>query len=130
MNRLNDHLSSYNLLPANQSAYRAHHSTETAVLAIVNDITRSIDDGHLCARVLLDLSAAFDTIDHDIMLETLESRFSVTEGARLWLQSYLTQRSQVYCVGLEVSQPIPVEVWSSTGVSGRSSQFHLLHRRR
>ena len=109
VNRLNDHLSNYNLLPANQSAYRAHHSTETAVFAIVNDITRSIDDGHLCALVLLDLSAAFDTIDHDIMLETLESRFSVTEGARSWFQSYLTQRNQVYCVGLEVSQPIPLK---------------------
>ena len=106
MNRLNDHLSKYNLLPANQSAYRAHHSTETAVLAFVNDITRSIDDGHLCALVLLDLSAAFDTIDHDIMLETLESRFSLTEGARSWFQSYLTQ---VYCVGLEVSPPIPLK---------------------
>ena len=109
MNRLNDHLSSYNLLPANQSAYRAHHSTETAVLAIVIDVTRSIDDGHLCALVLLDLSAALDTIDHNIMLETLESRFSVTEEARSWFQSYLTQRNQVYCVGLEVSQPIPLK---------------------
>ena len=55
VSRLNEHLWRYNLLPPRQSAYRAHHSTETAVTAVVNDIAQSVDGGQLCALVLLDL---------------------------------------------------------------------------
>ena len=56
-----------------QSAYRAHHSTETAV----NEIAQSLDGGQLCALVLLDFSTAFDTINHQIFLDTMEKRFGV-----------------------------------------------------
>ena len=49
VSRLNEHLGRYNLLPSRQSAYRAHHSTETAVTAVVNEIAQSVDGGKLCA---------------------------------------------------------------------------------
>ena len=51
-------------LPRLQSAYRAHHSTETAVLKVMTDILRVLDTGNLAVLTLLDLSAAFDTVDH------------------------------------------------------------------
>ena len=55
------------LLPSRQSAYRAQHSTETAIIAVRDEIISAIDSGKVCALVLLDLSSAFDTVDHGIL---------------------------------------------------------------
>jgi hypothetical protein len=59
------------LIDYHQSAYRANHSTETGLLKVQNDILRAIDDGYGVYLVLLDLSAAFDTIDHTILIRRL-----------------------------------------------------------
>ena len=78
----NEHVEAYNLLPSRQSAYRACHSTITAVIDVYNRIVRNMDHGgHAGVLVLLDLSSAFDTVDHAILLEVLEKRFGVTEIA-------------------------------------------------
>ena len=77
-----------------QSAYKKHHSCETALLRVQNDILKSIDDKKCVVLLLLDLSAAFDTVDHKILLHRLRSRFGIKGKALLWLQSYLTDRSQ------------------------------------
>ena len=77
-----------------QSAYKKHHSCETALLRVQNDILKSIDDKQCVVLLLLDLSAAFDTIDHKILLHRLRSRFGIKGKALSWLQSYLTDRSQ------------------------------------
>ena len=61
----------FNLLPTRQSAYRPYHSTETAVLSVHNDLVYAIDNRYVSLLVLLDLSAAFDTVDHDILLSIL-----------------------------------------------------------
>ena len=58
-----------NLLPDLQSAYRAMHSTETAVLKVLSDILLALDSGNLLMLTLLDLSAAFDSVDHDTLLK-------------------------------------------------------------
>jgi len=65
-NQLKAHFESKHLLPSRQSAYRAHHSTETAIIAVHDEITRAIDDGSVCALTLLDLSAAFDIVGSDV----------------------------------------------------------------
>ena len=54
----------HKLFPSNQSAYRRHHNTETAVISVMNDIICAIDRGEVTGLVLLDQSAAFDTVDH------------------------------------------------------------------
>ena len=77
-----------------QSAYRKFHSTETALLKIHNDILSSMDDGRVTALTLLDLSAAFETIDHTILLMGLGNWFGVSGKALDWFKSYLTGRSQ------------------------------------
>jgi len=78
------------LLPVKQSAYRRFNSTETAVLVVYNDIVRTVDSGQLVTLVLLDLSSAFDTVDHDCLLTILSNRFTVEGWAMDWFQSYLS----------------------------------------
>ena len=75
--QLKPHLSENNLLSTHQSAYRSNHSCETALLKVVNDILLALDDDNVSVLLLLDLSAAFDTIDHDILLTRLEKLFGL-----------------------------------------------------
>ena len=93
------YLEQSNLLPNFQSAYRRNHSTETAILKVVNDIQRSLDDQKEVVLVLLDLSSAFDTLDHSILLDRLHSRYGISDIALKWLISYLRDRSQSVVVG-------------------------------
>jgi hypothetical protein len=60
----------------------------------MNDVIRNIDDGKVVPLVLLDLSAAFDTVDHEILLEVLHKRFLVDDIPLSWFRSYLTGRTQ------------------------------------
>ena len=76
------------------SDYRKSHSTETALVKIVNDILLDMNRQHVSLLVLLDLSAAFDTVDHIILLHRLETSFGVTGDALKWIASYLSARSQ------------------------------------
>ena len=77
-----------------QSAYRACHSTETALVRVQNDILRTLDQGGAAILVLLDLSAAFDTIDHSILLSRMESVLGVRGSALQWFKLYLLGRKQ------------------------------------
>ena len=77
-----------------QSAYRANHSTETALLRVFNDILRSMDQQKVTILVLLDLSAAFDTVDHNILLHRLHTRFGISGTALDWFKDYLSNRRQ------------------------------------
>jgi len=75
--RFVQHCTQNSQLPARQSAYRRHFSTETALLIVHNDIVRAVDRCDLVLLVLIDLSAAFDTVDHGCLLSILERRFCV-----------------------------------------------------
>ena len=71
-------------LPICQSAYREHHSTETALLKVTSDMLLDMDDNKVTLLVMLDLSAAFDTIDRAILLETLQKKVGVSGKALDW----------------------------------------------
>ena len=86
------YLNKSGLLPQLQSAYRAGHLTETAVLKVLSDILLAIDAGDLSALVLLDLSAAFETVDHDILLQRLKTSFGLSGMVLEWFRSYLVGR--------------------------------------
>ena len=98
--QLLDYLYAADLMPDLQSAYRANHSTETAVLKVLSDILRAVDGGDLAALALLDLSAAFDTVDHETLLHRLKQSYGLGGRAHDWFQSYLSGRFQsVRCGG-------------------------------
>ncbi len=72
-----------------QSGFRPNHSTETAFIRVTNDLLLSSDRGCISLLVLLDLSAAFDTFDHNILLNRLENFVGISGSALAWFKSYL-----------------------------------------
>jgi predicted nucleotide-binding protein (sugar kinase/HSP70/actin superfamily) len=76
--RIDEHVTKNQLQEKYQSAYRKFHSTETA-LKVQNDVLKFLDHGNVTVLVMLDLSAAFDTIDHKTLLQRLEHVFGITE---------------------------------------------------
>ena len=97
--RLTPHIAATGQFNPMQSAYRKHHSTETALLKILDDLYRIIDDKRSAVLVGLDLSAAFDTIEHDILIERLRTVFGVTGSALTWVETYLRDREQYVMAG-------------------------------
>ena len=92
--RLNAHMEEHLLSNHVQSAYKRFHSTETALLKIHNDIICNMDNGKVTALTLLDLSAAFDTIDHATLIERLHGHFGISGAVLQWFQSYISNRQQ------------------------------------
>ena len=76
-NQVHAHLSEHDLYPLLQSAYRRGHSTETALLKIYNDILMAMNRQEVVLLVLLDLSAAFDTVEHSVLLSRLSISFGI-----------------------------------------------------
>ena len=99
LNQLNEHLNSNDLYCPVQSGYRPHHSCETLLVRMTDDINKEIQAGNIVIVVLLDLSAAFDTIDHGILMEKLFKDYGITGKAFDWMQSYLQSRS--FCVKID-----------------------------
>ncbi len=91
--QLTTYLVASNLLDDRQSAYRANHSVETAVVKVQNDLLLAMNNGKISLFVALDLSAAFDTVDHDVLLSRLNSRFGITGIALEWFRSYISERT-------------------------------------
>jgi hypothetical protein len=106
--RFTKHSDEQGLFSDTQSAYRENYSTETALVRLHNDIVTAIDHGEVGALVLLDLSAAFETVDHTILIDVLRERFGVEADALSWMMSYLRNRSQTVSVGSNFSTVRPV----------------------
>jgi len=103
--QLTTYLTDNGLLLDLQSAYRAHHSTETAVLKVVGDILLALDSRNLA---LLDLLAAFDTVDHDTLLRRLQTSYDLDGVVIKWFVSYLSGRTQHVRTPTTTSLPSPV----------------------
>ncbi len=97
--QLLSHLSSNNLFKPLQSGFRKLHNTETALVKVTNDLLMASDSGRLSILILLDLSAAFDTIDHSILITRLETVFGVSDSALKWFKSHLSDRKQFVVMG-------------------------------
>src|SRR5208282_438917 len=90
-----------------QSAYRAGHSTETALLHVLDSMYTAIDEKVMTALIALDLSAAFDTINHRKLLQRLKSEFGVSGTVLNWLESYISNRKQFVKLGRRHSANTP-----------------------
>jgi len=94
------YLKDNNLLPDLQSAYRPHHSTETAVLKVLADILLALDSCNLVMLTLLDLSAAFDSVDHNTLLCRLRTSYGLRDICFDWFKSYLSGRRPTQYIDL------------------------------
>ena len=107
--QLQHYLNCNNLFPVFQSAYRQNHSTETALLKVMNDILLNMNNQHVILLILLDLNAAFDTVNHDTMLRRLEYSFGIQGKALSWFASYLSGRTQRIMINESLSKPFKLE---------------------
>jgi len=115
------------LLPRLQSAYQPHHSTETAILKVLSDVLLAIDAGDLSALVLLDLSADFDTVDHNILLHRLEHTFQFGGVILEWFRSYLVGRQQHVRTSSSSSTPDVITCGVPQGVSTWPYSLFAVH---
>lgn len=104
LDQLLPHLTANSIIPNLQSAFRQFHSTETALCMVYNDLILSVCSGAPSVLILLDLSAAFDTLDHCLLLEDLYS-FGICGTALSLLRSYLTNRKQTVEIAKASSDP-------------------------
>ena len=93
LSHVSSYLNSHNLYNTCQSAYRPGHSTETALLKVVNDLFCSLNKGNIYVLALLDFSSSFDTIDHPILVHRLHTDIGFTDTVLQWFSSYLTDRT-------------------------------------
>jgi len=105
--RLQEFLDSNGMMPPMQSAYRRFHSTETAVIKVYNDLLLAADKGQMSALCLLDLTAAFDTVDHELLLHRLERQFGLCGVVLTWFASYLSDR----CFQVHYGGSMSVEIF-------------------
>ena len=108
LSQVSSYLNSHNLFNTCQSAYRPGHSTETALLIVVNDLFLSLNIGNIYVLTLLDFSSAFDTIDHPILVHRLHADFGFTDTVLQWFSSYLTDRTHYVSLSNHCSAFAPV----------------------
>ena len=126
--QLYEHISVNDILPVRQSAYRQHHSTESALTSLHSDIITNIDGNLHTLLISLDLSAAFDSVDHNLLLNELSS-IGVTGAALETIQSYLTDRRVQVAVGDSVSDILPLKFGVPQGSVLGPLLFSLYTRR-
>ena len=107
--QLVDHVTQNGLSEKSQLAYRASHSTETALTHVRNDILLNMDNWKSTCLLLLDLSAMFDMLDHTTLLNHLQNRFKITGVVLKWIESHLLDRSQAVVLQNE-EQPCPMQL--------------------
>ena len=113
-----------------QLAYKAGHSTETALLRVHNDVFANMDNYSATVLVLLDLSAAFDTIDHSVLFDRMENIIGIEGTALNWFRSYLggggafSENTDWRC---DISYQCATFIWSTPGLCFRPSSIFNLY---
>ena len=118
--RLNEHLTNNSMVDPLQSAYRDKQSTETALIKVQNDILSALDAGSSAIFLMFELSAAFDTIDHDILLSRVCNVYGITGNALDWFRSYLIGKIQRVVIedSVSVDQELDFGVPQGSSVLG------------
>ena len=119
------HLNNHDLLPSTQSAYRKNYSTETSLLHLTNHILCNLDKGRCTLLVTLDISAAFDTVDHQRLLRRYSKSYGLSDTVLLWMQSYLSGRSQLVQVGSALSELQQIESGFPQGATLAGIKYNM-----
>ena len=127
--RLTCYLQANNLMPRLQSAYRRHHSTETTLLRVVSDILRAVDSGKVALLSLLDLSAAFDTVDHSILLDRLHVAFGIGGAALGWIRTFFDGSNTTGSLSWISIQRRSTGIWRSSRIDPRTTFICPVHSR-
>ena len=106
--RLFRHMTINNLHSKYQHGYKAFHGTETLLLKLVDDVLIGFDSEHATILLLIDLSAAFDTVDINLLLDILENDIGIKGIALMWFSSFLTGRTQRVQIDNSLSDILPV----------------------
>ena len=106
--QLKSHLDEHDIHEVFQSGFKTLHSTESALIRVFNDILLANDLGDYVILVLLDLSAAFDTVDHNILIARLQHLVGICGSALDWFKSYLSDRTMCVNVAGSESRPAPL----------------------
>ena len=107
--QFNNHCTVNNLLLDYQLAYREHFSCETALVKLMDDILWNMEAQEITAVVAIDLYVAFDTVDHDVLLDVLNNRFGLDGNNQDWIDSYLRCRKFKVSIGQSYSEEIDVK---------------------
>lgn len=124
--QLQDYLESNDIGEKFQSGFKSKHSTETALLKVFNDLLLTTDSGKSAILLLLDLSAAFDTVDHNILLTRLETDVGIKGTALQWFTSYLSDRSFSVNLG-QFSSSFTPKKWGSPGFHLSACAFRIIY---
>ena len=141
--QLTFHIESNNMHDEHQSGYRKFHSTETALLKLTNDMLMALDQGKISLLIFLDVSAAFDTVNHQVLLDRLKQLYGISGTALKWISSYLQNRSQVVTINGTCSDPVKLEhgfpqgsvlggglyTWTVKPLSDISKKHNVLHKK-
>ena len=119
------YLDSNNLLSPDHHGSRQGHNTATALIQMYDQWLEQVDDDKMVGVMMIDLSAAFDMVDHDILLQKLEL-FGLSDEVLSWFRSYLSDRSQVVCVDGCLSPPLGLD-WGPSGAYTWSTMIYSLY---
>ena len=128
LKQLQGHIDEHQLLKSRLCANRLEYSMESVILKITNDVLLSMDLQCVTPLVAIDLSAAFDTMNHNIMISVLERRFGITNNALKWFCEYLCDRSIAVEINGTISSELDLPFSVPTGELCQPSAFQFVHK--
>jgi len=123
--QLNEYLTANDLLPRFQSAFRKRHSTETTMLRVLSDALTAADSQRITLLGLLDLSAAFDCVNHSLLLLRLQRNFGLVDTVLRWFTSFVFGRTQQISFDGHLSPVMPVLYGIPQGCPRTSALCHV-----
>ena len=106
-NKFSEYLNEYDLLHQSQSGFRSNHSTESAIVRMIDSWLKAVNDGKLTGCVMVDFRKAFDLVDHKILLNKLKC-YKCNETCLSWFESYLSSRTQCVSLNNTISKPASI----------------------
>ena len=124
--QFNQHCNEHQLFPDFQSMYRHGYSTETSLIKMVNDLLWGMEKKEITAIIILDMLAAFDTFDYDLLLTILQNRYGITWTTLQWYQSYLRHRGMRVCINDAYYFHLSTQLFCPSGKCKWSKPFYGL----